>query len=77
MADYLILQLESWWDSAAYLEGRYPVAPHVNFGGPGPYIHHVYPPKAGTQIYRAGMILHSSLKFWQLVRQYVKFIIIK
>lgn len=61
--------LESWWDSAAYLEGRYPVAPHVNFGGPGPYIHHVYPPKAGTQIYRAGMILHSSLKFWQLVRQ--------
>lgn len=61
--------LAQWWDNVAYLEGRYPVAPFVNFGGPGPYIHHAYPPEPGTQISRAGMILYSSLKFWELIRK--------
>jgi len=58
----------TWWEDFAYLEGRYPSAPFVNFGGPGPYMHHCYPPQEGTQIERGAMILYYSLRFWKLIK---------
>ncbi|XP_033762348.1 peroxisomal carnitine O-octanoyltransferase-like isoform X2 [Pecten maximus] len=61
--------LEKWWEDMAYFEGRYPIAPLVNLGGLFPYANHCYPAKAGTQIERAGMILHYTLKFWELIRK--------
>ncbi|XP_060065986.1 peroxisomal carnitine O-octanoyltransferase-like [Ylistrum balloti] len=61
--------LEKWWEDVAYFEGRYPIAPLVNLAGLFPYAYHCYPAKAGTQIERAGNILHYTLKFWELIRK--------
>lgn len=61
--------MEKWWEDAAYFEGRYPIAPLVNLAGLFPYAYHCYPPKAGTQIERAGVILHYTLKFWEMIRK--------
>lgn len=57
------------WERKAYLEGRYPTAPLVNISGPGPYYHTVFPPKAGSQLERAGLVLHTTGMFWNLIRK--------
>ncbi|CAM9324436.1 peroxisomal carnitine O-octanoyltransferase isoform X1 [Lampetra fluviatilis] len=60
--------LEEWWLNKAYLESRGPQQITGNFGGPGPYLEHVWPPKAGTQLERAAILLWHHLNFWQLLR---------
>ncbi|XP_021370206.1 peroxisomal carnitine O-octanoyltransferase-like [Mizuhopecten yessoensis] len=61
--------LEAWWENSAYLEGRYPAAPFVNFGGPGPYMSHYLPAKEGTQVERASLVTHFALQYWKMIRQ--------
>ncbi|OWF42358.1 peroxisomal carnitine O-octanoyltransferase-like isoform X2 [Mizuhopecten yessoensis] len=61
--------LEKWWEDVAYFEGRYPMAPLINLAGLFPYSYHCYPAKPGTQVERAGMILHYTLKFWEIIRK--------
>lgn len=61
--------LEVWWEDFAYLEGRYPEAPFVNFGGPGPYMHHYMPPKNGSQVKRGALITHYALQYWKIIRE--------
>lgn len=65
----IFFQLEEMWERKAYLEGRYPTAPLVNISGPGPYYHTVFPPKAGSQLERAGLVLHTTGMFWNLIRK--------
>ncbi|KAL3831992.1 hypothetical protein ACJMK2_023676 [Sinanodonta woodiana] len=67
-AKYVRNWLEKWWEDVAYLEFRSPIAPLVNFGGPGPYLHNYMPPQDGTQIERAAFQMHYYLKFVELVR---------
>ena len=66
----IFLQLEKWWEDKAYLEGRYPISPLVNFVGPAPYMLDIWPPEDGTQIERAAIGLWYNMKFWQLLRRY-------
>lgn len=61
--------LEKWWEDYAYLMGRVPVGPLMNFSGPGPYIDHVWPPKEGTQIERTAISTYYTLVFWKLLRK--------
>ncbi|KAK3600716.1 hypothetical protein CHS0354_027203 [Potamilus streckersoni] len=67
-AKYVRNWLEKWWEDVAYLEFRLPIAPLVNFAGPGPYLHHYMPPKDGTQIERTAFQMHYYLKFVELIR---------
>ena len=64
------LQLEKWWEEKGYLELGIPMAPFMNLIGPGPYINHHWGPQKGTQLERAGIVLHYTTKFWQLLRRY-------
>ncbi|GFS05585.1 carnitine O-octanoyltransferase [Elysia marginata] len=59
--------LEKWWEDSAYLEVRLP-APLVNMAGPGPY-RDIWPPKMGTQVSRAALALHYTVKFWDFIRK--------
>nr|XP_022307070.1 peroxisomal carnitine O-octanoyltransferase-like [Crassostrea virginica] len=61
--------LEKWWEEKGYLELGIPMAPFMNLIGPGPYINHHWGPKRGTQLERAGIVLHYTTKFWQLLRR--------
>lgn len=61
--------LEKWWEDYAYLSLRMPHAPYVNFAGPSPYSREKWPPKTGTQIERAAMLLWFMLKFWEMLRK--------
>lgn len=67
-ADNMKNWLEVWWEDVAYLEGRYPEAPLVNFGGPGPYGSHYWPAQEGTQLERASLITYFTLQYWKLIR---------
>ncbi|XP_028672955.2 peroxisomal carnitine O-octanoyltransferase [Erpetoichthys calabaricus] len=60
--------LEEWWLNSAYLEVRIPSQLNVNFGGPGPYLEHYWPPQDGTQLDRACISVWYTLLFWQLLR---------
>eukprot|EP01137_Pigoraptor_chileana_P035371 Opistho-2@29268 len=55
--------LEEWWENLAYLDWREPCAVNVNFCGPAEY--EFWPAKAGSQVYRASVMAHHVLKFWQ------------
>ncbi|CAI5788801.1 peroxisomal carnitine O-octanoyltransferase [Podarcis lilfordi] len=60
--------LEEWWLNVAYLDARLPTQIYHNFGGPGPYLEHYWPPKEGTQIERGSIAVWHTLKFWELLR---------
>ncbi|XP_017280549.1 peroxisomal carnitine O-octanoyltransferase isoform X2 [Kryptolebias marmoratus] len=60
--------LEEWWLDSAYLEVRIPSQLNVNFGGPGPYLEHFWPPAEGTCLQRAGVITWLTLQYWDLLR---------
>ncbi|XP_062841938.1 peroxisomal carnitine O-octanoyltransferase isoform X2 [Trichomycterus rosablanca] len=60
--------LEDWWLDAAYLELRMPSQLNVNFGGPGPYLEHCWPPYEGTQLERTSMTVWLTLQYWDLIR---------
>ncbi|KAL6462317.1 hypothetical protein MHYP_G00287390 [Metynnis hypsauchen] len=60
--------LEDWWLDSAYLELRMPTQLNVNFGGPGPYLEHCWPPCEGTQLERTSMIVWQTLQYWDLIR---------
>uniref|UniRef100_A0A8B9KJ93 Peroxisomal carnitine O-octanoyltransferase n=1 Tax=Astyanax mexicanus TaxID=7994 RepID=A0A8B9KJ93_ASTMX len=60
--------LEDWWLDSAYLESRMPSQLNSNFGGPGPYLEHCWPPCDGTQLERTSMIVWQTLQYWELVR---------
>ncbi|RUS79407.1 hypothetical protein EGW08_012820 [Elysia chlorotica] len=62
--------LEKWWEDSAYLEVRLP-APLVNMAGPGPY-RDLWPPKMGSQISRAALALHYTIKFWDFTRKEIQ-----
>ncbi|XP_013407004.1 peroxisomal carnitine O-octanoyltransferase-like [Lingula anatina] len=61
--------LEKWWEEYAYLRGRYPSSPIVNFAGPGPYSFKFWPPKEGTQVPRCAITTYYTLKYWQMLRR--------
>ncbi|XP_054478461.1 peroxisomal carnitine O-octanoyltransferase [Anoplopoma fimbria] len=60
--------LEEWWLDAAYLEVRIPSQLNVNFGGPGPYLEHCWPPEEGTQLQRVSINTWHTLQYWNLIR---------
>uniref|UniRef100_A0A1A7XUI1 Peroxisomal carnitine O-octanoyltransferase n=1 Tax=Iconisemion striatum TaxID=60296 RepID=A0A1A7XUI1_9TELE len=60
--------LEEWWLDTAYLEVRVPSQLNVNFGGPGPYLEHFWPPAEGTSLQRASIITWHTLQYWDLLR---------
>ncbi|XP_037532221.1 peroxisomal carnitine O-octanoyltransferase [Nematolebias whitei] len=60
--------LEEWWLDTAYLEVRIPSQLNVNFGGPGPYLEHFWPPAEGTWLQRASVITWHTLQYWDLLR---------
>ncbi|KAM9436607.1 peroxisomal carnitine O-octanoyltransferase [Clarias gariepinus] len=60
--------LEEWWLNTAYLEVRMPSQLYVNFGGPGPYLEHFWPPCEGTQLERASLATWITLQYWDLIR---------
>ncbi|XP_066501757.1 peroxisomal carnitine O-octanoyltransferase [Hoplias malabaricus] len=60
--------LEDWWLDSAYLELRMASQLNVNFGGPGPYLEHCWPPREGTQLERASVITWQTLQYWDLIR---------
>ncbi|XP_076869036.1 peroxisomal carnitine O-octanoyltransferase isoform X2 [Brachyhypopomus gauderio] len=62
------IQLEEWWLDTAYLEARIPSQLYVNFGGPGPYLEHCWPPCDGTQLERTSFIVWLTLQYWDLIR---------
>lgn len=68
ICNHLFSQLEQWWLDIAYLDFRSPL-PFINFAGPGPYMNHFLTPQSGTQIERAGILIHLNCKFWHLVRK--------
>jgi len=61
--------LEKLWEEKAYLQWRMPTNPYVNITGPGPYLNNVWPPKEGSQVERASLLLHFVLRFWQILRK--------
>ncbi|XP_052247535.1 peroxisomal carnitine O-octanoyltransferase-like isoform X2 [Dreissena polymorpha] len=61
--------LEQWWLDFTYLDFRLPISPYINFAGPGPYMHHFLPPRPGTQVERAALMSHFSLRFWSHLRK--------
>ncbi|XP_032868754.1 peroxisomal carnitine O-octanoyltransferase isoform X1 [Amblyraja radiata] len=61
--------LEEWWLISGYLEVRMPSMLNVNFGGPGPYLEHFWPPKEGTQLERTAIAVYHILQFWKLLRK--------
>ncbi|XP_062574442.1 peroxisomal carnitine O-octanoyltransferase-like [Saccostrea cucullata] len=61
--------LEKWWEEKRYLEVGIPLAPFINLIGLGPYYNHYWTPKPGTQLERAGIVLHYDTKFWQLIKR--------
>ncbi|XP_061179738.1 peroxisomal carnitine O-octanoyltransferase-like [Saccostrea echinata] len=61
--------LEKLWEEKRYLESDIPLAPFMNLIGLGPYYHHYWTPKTGTQLERAGILLHYDTKFWQFIRR--------
>lgn len=65
----IFFQLEKWWEEKGYLELGIPMAPFMNLIGPGPYVNHFWPAQRGTQLERAGIILHYATKFWKLIRR--------
>lgn len=68
--NYVIyFQLERWWFDYAYLDFRLPVCPLLNFAGPGPHMNHCFPAENGTQIQRAGFLVHLYTQFWHLLRE--------
>ncbi|KAI5092340.1 peroxisomal carnitine O-octanoyltransferase, partial [Silurus meridionalis] len=60
--------LEEWWLDGAYLEVRIPSQLYVNFGGPGPYLEHFWPPCDGTQLERTSFATWLTLQYWDLIR---------
>lgn len=62
----LSIQLDKWWHEVAYMEARSPL-PYMNMGGPGPYGDDVWPPVPNSQITRAGILMHYTIKFWQFI----------
>lgn len=65
---FIFLQLEEWWLDTAYLEVRIPSQLNVNFGGPGPYLEHFWPPAEGTWLQRASVLTWHTLQYWDLLR---------
>uniref|UniRef100_A0A8C5QYW2 Peroxisomal carnitine O-octanoyltransferase n=1 Tax=Leptobrachium leishanense TaxID=445787 RepID=A0A8C5QYW2_9ANUR len=61
--------LEEWWLNAAYLEVRTPSQLNVNFGGPGSYLEHYWPPKSGTQLERGSISIWYTFLYWDLIRK--------
>ncbi|XP_067366387.1 peroxisomal carnitine O-octanoyltransferase isoform X1 [Channa argus] len=59
--------LEEWWFDTAYLEVRIPSQLNVNFGGPGPYLEHCWPPAEGTCLERASLLIWHTLQYWNLL----------
>ncbi|KAK2844568.1 hypothetical protein Q5P01_011227 [Channa striata] len=59
--------LEEWWLDTAYLEVRIPSQLNVNFGGPGPYLEHCWPPAEGTYLERASLLIWHTLQYWNLL----------
>lgn len=62
-------QLEKWWEEKGYLELGIPMVPYMNLIGPGPYVNHFWTPQRGTQLERAGFVLHYVTQFWKLIRR--------
>lgn len=60
--------LEEWWLDTAYLEVRIPSQLNVNFGGPGPYLEHFWPPAEGSSLQRTSIITWHTLQYWDLLR---------
>uniref|UniRef100_A0A3Q2C7U0 Peroxisomal carnitine O-octanoyltransferase n=1 Tax=Cyprinodon variegatus TaxID=28743 RepID=A0A3Q2C7U0_CYPVA len=60
--------LEEWWLDTAYLEVRIPSQLNVNFGGPGPYLEHFWPPAEGISLQRTSIITWHTLQYWDLLR---------
>ncbi|XP_052682720.1 peroxisomal carnitine O-octanoyltransferase-like [Crassostrea angulata] len=60
--------LEKWWEEKGYLELGIPMVPFMNLIGPGPYVNHFWTPQRGTQLERAGFVLHYVTTFWKLIR---------
>lgn len=61
--------LQKWWEQYAYMDFRLPIGPLLNFAGPGPYMHHYYPPREGSQLERTALILHMSFKYWMIIKR--------
>ncbi|MED6251884.1 hypothetical protein ATANTOWER_004154 [Ataeniobius toweri] len=60
--------LEEWWLDTAYLEVRIPSQLNVNFGGPGPYLEHFWPPAEGNSLQRTSVVTWHTLQYWDLLR---------
>ncbi|KAL0985401.1 hypothetical protein UPYG_G00156420 [Umbra pygmaea] len=60
--------LEGYWLNSAYLELRYPSQLNVNFGGPAPYLEHIWPATEGQQLQRASVAVWHTLQFWDMLR---------
>nr|KAG5698769.1 hypothetical protein BaRGS_032188 [Batillaria attramentaria] len=41
----------------------------MNMAGPGPYLFDIWKPEMGTQIPRAAMMLHCTIRYWQFIRR--------
>ena len=59
------------------MDFRLPIGPLLNFAGPGPYMNHYLPPREGTQLDKAALILHISFKYWLIIKRFVCFLILK
>lgn len=66
----LYLQLDTWWLQYAYMDFRLPLAPFLNFAGPGPYMFHHLPKKPGSAVERAALLTYLNNLHWHLLKQY-------
>ncbi|MEQ2210008.1 hypothetical protein XENOCAPTIV_007230 [Xenoophorus captivus] len=52
-----------------YLDAvRIPSQLNVNFGGPGPYLEHFWPPAEGNSLQRTSVVTWHTLQYWDLLR---------
>jgi carnitine O-octanoyltransferase len=59
--------LEEWWEAAAYLSVRTPLAVLSNYGGPS-WLESKWPPLMGSRCERAALWICGGLGFYQLLR---------
>lgn len=59
--------LEKWWEDVSYLTGRTPIVPYTNMGLVFPHTNYNLPPCEGSQIERAGLVVHYYLKYWKIL----------